>query len=422
MRANALPILEEAGVDLVLSGHSGSYERSFLIDGHYGSSGTFEPATMLVDGGDGRIDGDGEYQKSVVEPAPGTVYAVVGSPGENKLRSLDHPVMHVSLEVFGSMVLDVDGPVLDATFLDDTGQVRDHFRMVKTTGTAKARISGADGEIPSPSETTAPAISALVAANTSAQSTSVSPTARAAAISAYYVDTNHPSASDSNPGTEALPWKTIQKATNTLVAGNTVYIKQGTYTGLVSAKNSGSPGAFITYSAYPGHEHKAIIDGSGFQIKGKSYIKVSGLRIQEVLTGWQRGFDIVGPGSNLTISGNYIYHTGSSGIAAWGAREGTPDSVLTNLIIENNKVERANDGWYNENITVANGIDRFEIRNNEVFNGGPNDCCGGEGIDAKYGVKNGKIFDMPRISKYLTTSSTTTRRQALISARKMLAA
>ncbi|MDX1763312.1 MAG: metallophosphoesterase family protein, partial [bacterium] len=41
MRENALPILEDYGVDLVFSGHSHSYERSFLIDGHYGLSTSF---------------------------------------------------------------------------------------------------------------------------------------------------------------------------------------------------------------------------------------------------------------------------------------------------------------------------------------------------------------------------------------------
>ena len=46
----------------MLTGHSHSYERSFLIDGHYGPSSTFT-ASMKVDGGDGRIDGTGEYQK-----------------------------------------------------------------------------------------------------------------------------------------------------------------------------------------------------------------------------------------------------------------------------------------------------------------------------------------------------------------------
>ena len=41
MRQNFLPILEAGGVDLVLAGHSHSYERSYLIDGHYGTSATF---------------------------------------------------------------------------------------------------------------------------------------------------------------------------------------------------------------------------------------------------------------------------------------------------------------------------------------------------------------------------------------------
>ena len=145
MRENALPILEDAGVDLVLSGHSGSYERSFLIDGHYGSSGTFDPKTMLLDGGNRSIDGDGEYRKSVNnKPVRGTVYAVVGSSGETRLGSLDHPVMYVSLNALGSTVLDVNGPVLDAAFLDDTGQIRDRFRMVKTTDTTKASTSAPD--------------------------------------------------------------------------------------------------------------------------------------------------------------------------------------------------------------------------------------------------------------------------------------
>ena len=36
MRENVVPILDSFGVDLVLTGHSHSYERSFLIDGHHG--------------------------------------------------------------------------------------------------------------------------------------------------------------------------------------------------------------------------------------------------------------------------------------------------------------------------------------------------------------------------------------------------
>ena len=142
MRENVLPILEDASVDLVLNGDCGSYERSFLMEGHSGSSVIFEPQTMLVNGGDGSIDGDGEYQTSVIDRPIRD--AVVGSSGETQVGSLDYPVIYVSLKTLGSMALNVNGPLLDAVFLDDTGQVRDRFRMVKTTDTAKASTSAPD--------------------------------------------------------------------------------------------------------------------------------------------------------------------------------------------------------------------------------------------------------------------------------------
>jgi 3',5'-cyclic AMP phosphodiesterase CpdA len=52
MRTNVLPILEAHGVDLVLTGHSHSYERSYLLNGHYGSSTTLTSG-MVLDAGDG---------------------------------------------------------------------------------------------------------------------------------------------------------------------------------------------------------------------------------------------------------------------------------------------------------------------------------------------------------------------------------
>lgn len=133
MRENVLPILEAHGVDLTLSGHSHSYERSFLLDGHYGPSWTFVD-TYKKDGGDGRPGGNGAYLKPGVAGAPnsGAVYVVAGSSGQIGGGSLDHPAMYLSLDRLGSLVLDIDGDRLDASFLDDRGTVADSFSISKT--------------------------------------------------------------------------------------------------------------------------------------------------------------------------------------------------------------------------------------------------------------------------------------------------
>jgi calcineurin-like phosphoesterase family protein/purple acid phosphatase-like protein/PKD domain-containing protein len=132
MRVNANPILEAHGVDLVLTGHTHAYERSFLIDGHYGASGTFSPL-HVKDGGSGRPATDGPYEKPLVGPDPheGTVYTVAGSSGQISGGTLNHPAKYLSLNVLGSMVLDFNGNRLDATYLDSTGTVRDTFTIVK---------------------------------------------------------------------------------------------------------------------------------------------------------------------------------------------------------------------------------------------------------------------------------------------------
>ncbi len=132
MRENALPILEEYGVDLVLGGHSHGYERSFLLDSHYGLSDSLVPA-MILDGGDGRPDGDGAYVKPSAGLAPheGTVYVVAGSSGKLTSGPLDHPAMFHSELTLGSLILDVNGPDLAVTFLTANGVVADSFVLAK---------------------------------------------------------------------------------------------------------------------------------------------------------------------------------------------------------------------------------------------------------------------------------------------------
>jgi len=139
MRQNVLPLLEAEGVDLVLSGHSHSYERSFLLGGHYGTSEEIvTDPSLKLDPGDGRITGDGAYEKPTAGPAAheGAVYVVAGSSGKISGGDLNHPAMFLSLNLLGSVVLDVDGHRMDLTFLDDGALIQDQFTLVKDTGTA----------------------------------------------------------------------------------------------------------------------------------------------------------------------------------------------------------------------------------------------------------------------------------------------
>jgi hypothetical protein len=135
MRQNFLPILEAGGVDLTLAGHSHIYERSFLLDGHYGLSTTLTPA-MKLNAGDGRPGppGNGAYMKPLGGGAhKGAVYVVAGSSGQAAGLQPDFPLPahYISLLNLGSLVLDINGNRLDATFVREDRSTPDTFTMIK---------------------------------------------------------------------------------------------------------------------------------------------------------------------------------------------------------------------------------------------------------------------------------------------------
>jgi hypothetical protein len=190
--------------------------------------------------------------------------------------------------------------------------------------------------------------------------------------------------SDTYPGTEAWPWRTIQKAANTLVAGDTVYIRAGTYPERVVPQNSGSAGSTITYAAYPGET--VTIDGSGitlpddlaglFDVSNKSYIRISGLRVVNAGPYANNAAILVNDSSHIVIENNYTYNTVSSGIGVWGS---------DHVTVAGNEVELANTDIWQECISLAS-TNIFEIRDNLVHN------CQEEGICVKDGATNGQVY------------------------------
>jgi 3',5'-cyclic AMP phosphodiesterase CpdA len=136
MRENFLPLLESYGVDLVLSGHSHSYERSYFLNGHYGNSDSFNALSHLVGtngGGDGRPNGDGAYTKAISQDE-GAVYITAGSSGQKSGGLLDHEAMYLSVSELGSCVLEVFGDKLKVKFIRETGIAQDSFSIDKDLG------------------------------------------------------------------------------------------------------------------------------------------------------------------------------------------------------------------------------------------------------------------------------------------------
>jgi hypothetical protein len=136
MRQSVVPVLESMGVDVVLSGHSHSYERSYFLDGHYGLASTFNDS-FKKDLGDGDPAGDGAYRKDGYDMVPipnaGAVYVVNGSGSEFRPATLNHPAHIRGILKTGSLVLDVDQNTLTARFLTGAGTIDDEFEIVKGT-------------------------------------------------------------------------------------------------------------------------------------------------------------------------------------------------------------------------------------------------------------------------------------------------
>lgn len=140
MRQNALPKLEQYGVDVVICGHSHVYERSKLIKGHFGYSFTYSNSTHAISTANGNFAQGQHYTKYLNTTNAGTVYVVCGNSGSKETNpSLNHPVM-VSTDggdnAYGSLMLEVNGNRLDCKYLKSTGVIHDHFTIIKPDGSA----------------------------------------------------------------------------------------------------------------------------------------------------------------------------------------------------------------------------------------------------------------------------------------------
>jgi hypothetical protein len=131
MRENVLPILEKYDADLVLSGHSHSYERSLLSHQQYGYSDTFDAKKHVVQ------DALNDYKKCEEKrPYSGTIYNVAGSSSADQSGinpfNVKHPMMPLSYFTDGSLLITVDKNKMEVEFVMRDGEVLDRYSIEKS--------------------------------------------------------------------------------------------------------------------------------------------------------------------------------------------------------------------------------------------------------------------------------------------------
>lgn len=242
--------------------------------------------------------------------------------------------------------------------------------------------------------------------------------ARGALAADYYVS---PSGNDANSGATASPWRTLQKAANTVSPGDVVHVADGTYVGM-NITRGGTAGAPVTFKAEGSNVVVNARNAStedNINIESASYVIIDGFVVEDsprigiraveatgivirnnrvarsdhtgILTGWTPGIQIynnvsygavaqhgiyvgnsrVSP-DDVVIRGNECYANGQNGIQINGDCWEGGDGIISNVLLENNFVHDNN--WKGLSlISMQSSI----VRNNVIWDNGISAGAGG---------------------------------------------
>ncbi len=247
----------------------------------------------------------------------------------------------------------------------------------------------------------------------------------------YYVAST---GADSNPGTSASPWRTLQKAADTVQAGDVVNVSPGTYAGF-QVTTSGTSASRIVFRA----------SGSGvlvnqpnsktpdnINVEAASYVTIEGFTVEDaprvgirmvlatggvirnnvvrrsgltgILTGWTPAVLIEGnvtsgslqqhgiyvsnsntPNDNPVVRGNESFGNNENGIQFNGDCWEGGDGVIEGALIENNIVHDNN--WKGFSII---SVQASIIQNNVIYDNGISAGAGGLHLTDQVGPSCGK--------------------------------
>jgi len=217
--------------------------------------------------------------------------------------------------------------------------------------------------------------------------------------------------SNANAGTIGAPLLTINAAITASSAGDTIYVRGGTYNSerVVFSGKLGTAGAPITLRNYPGET--AVIDRTGvappngdaglLEIANSNYITVQGMEIRNFTTTNSAkapiGIFVYGSGAGIRLIGNKvhdIWNTDSAGAGnAFGiAVKGTAATAIDGIVIDGNEVYSLKTG-NSESVALNGNVTNFTVTNNLVHD------CNNIGIDfiGYEGTNSNSSLDRARI-------------------------
>lgn len=205
-----------------------------------------------------------------------------------------------------------------------------------------------------------------------------------AAAETFYV-APPPQGSDANPGTMALPWATLQRAADQVLAGDTVLVRGGQYAG-GHFTTSGTAGLPIVLKAF---EDEVV------EITADNPVTPDGINLEGVDWMTVEGFSVSGRGragiravlcEQVILRGNRL-----EGNQKWGIFTGFCDDLL----IEDNECANS---VIEHGIYVSNSGDRPTVRRNTIWDNNANGIhMNGDASQGGDGVISGALIEANEI-------------------------
>ncbi len=189
--------------------------------------------------------------------------------------------------------------------------------------------------------------------------------------------------SNTNPGTLAQPFLTIQFAINQAQPGDTIFIRQGIYFEKLFCAVSGSAAQKITLTNYPGETVNVngnnIAGLSLLEMNNCSNIEINGLTFENNYLQDAKGIYIIGQGQNISITNCIIknigwtnnanadpYSVSPTGQAHGIIINGRTVIGLKNIAVTNCTIKNIVTG-NSEALTIAGNVDSFFITKDSVY-------------------------------------------------------